>query len=123
MQSDIEKSVVIPGYSSFLIIEIKDDLNALAHPTMPDKVPFNKSFQPYTWFLYDFGTKNERQWKIKVDDCRYWIQEVSELPKNAIKYMDLGEVNTFTFRVTPVDTGKKFEMYCLFLSSSFLSGR
>ncbi|XP_059579159.1 cation channel sperm-associated auxiliary subunit beta [Alligator mississippiensis] len=105
MQSDIEKSVVIPGYSSFLIIEIKNDLNALAHPTMPDKVPFNKSFQPYTWFLYDFGTKNERQWKIKVDDCRYWIQEVSELPKNAIKYMDLGEVNTFTFRVTPVDTG------------------
>ncbi|KAM7164019.1 cation channel sperm-associated auxiliary subunit beta [Macrochelys suwanniensis] len=104
--SDIEKTVVIPGFSSFLIVEVLDTLNALADATMPERVPFNKTFPPDMWFVYDFGTKNGRKWKIIVDTCRYWVRELDNLPLNAIKYLDLTQTFNFGFRVTPVDTDK-----------------
>uniref|UniRef100_A0A8C4VPY6 Cation channel sperm-associated protein subunit beta n=1 Tax=Gopherus evgoodei TaxID=1825980 RepID=A0A8C4VPY6_9SAUR len=102
--SDIEKTVVIPGFSSFLIVEVLDSLNALADATMPERVPFNKTFTSDMWFVYDFGTKNGRKWKIIVDTCRYWVQELNNLPLNAIKYLDLTQTFNFGFRVTPVNT-------------------
>ncbi|XP_039389536.1 cation channel sperm-associated protein subunit beta isoform X7 [Mauremys reevesii] len=102
--SDIEKTVVIPGFSSFLIVEVLDSLNALADATMPERVQFNKSFASDMWFVYDFGTKNGRRWKIIVDTCRYWVRELDNLPLNAIKYLDLTQTFNFGFRVTPVNT-------------------
>ncbi|XP_074921962.1 cation channel sperm-associated auxiliary subunit beta [Chelonoidis abingdonii] len=102
--SDIEKTVVIPGFSSFLIVEVLDSLNALADATMPERVPFNKTFTSDMWFVYDFGTKNGRKWKIIVDSCRYWVKELNNLPLNAIKYLDLTQTFNFGFRVTPVNT-------------------
>ncbi|XP_067403186.1 cation channel sperm-associated auxiliary subunit beta [Emydura macquarii macquarii] len=102
--SDLEKTVVIPGFSSFLIVKILDSLNVLADATMPERVPFNKSFTSGMWFVYDFGTKNGRKWKIIVDSCRYWVRELDNLPLNAIKYLDLTKTYNFRFRVTPVDT-------------------
>ncbi|XP_029767315.1 cation channel sperm-associated protein subunit beta [Terrapene carolina triunguis] len=101
--SDIEKTVVIPGFSSFLIVEVLDSLNALADATMPERVPFNEIFASGMWFVYDFGTKNGRKWKIIVDTCRYWVRELDNLPLNAIKYLDLTEIFNFGFRVTPVN--------------------
>uniref|UniRef100_A0A8C3S368 Cation channel sperm-associated protein subunit beta n=1 Tax=Chelydra serpentina TaxID=8475 RepID=A0A8C3S368_CHESE len=97
--SDIEKTVVIPGFSSFLIVEVLDTLNALADATMPERVPFNKTFAPDMWFVYDFGTKNGRKWKIIVDTCRYWVRELDNLPLNAIKYLDLTQTFNFGFRL------------------------
>ncbi|KAM9149409.1 cation channel sperm-associated auxiliary subunit beta [Pangshura tecta] len=102
--SDIEKTVVIPGFSSFLIVEVLDSQNALADATMPERVPFNKSFSSDMWFVYDFGTKNGRRWKIIVDTCRYWVRELDNVPQNAIKYLDLSQTFNFGFRVTPVNT-------------------
>ncbi|XP_074853582.1 cation channel sperm-associated auxiliary subunit beta [Carettochelys insculpta] len=101
--SDIEKTVVIPGLSSFLIVEILDNRSALADATMPERVPFNKTLTSGMWFLYDFGTKNGRKWKIIVDTCRYWIRELDNQPLNAIKYLDLTQTYNFRFRVTPVN--------------------
>ncbi|XP_053126212.1 cation channel sperm-associated auxiliary subunit beta-like isoform X2 [Hemicordylus capensis] len=101
--SDREKTVVIPGASSFLIVAIQDDLNALGDATMPIIVPVNKVFESGTWFLYDFGTQNKRHWSILVDRCRYTIQQPDELTLNAIRYLDLGSKLHFKFRVTPVN--------------------
>ncbi|EMP39875.1 Cation channel sperm-associated protein subunit beta [Chelonia mydas] len=103
--SDIEKTVVIPGFSSFLIVEVLDNLTALADATMPERVPFNRTFGSAMWFVYDFGTTNGRKWKIIVGTCRYWVRVLDDdLPLNAIKYLDLTQTFNFGFRVTPVDT-------------------
>ncbi|KAF7251677.1 Cation channel sperm-associated protein subunit beta [Varanus komodoensis] len=102
--SDVEKTVVIPGSSSIFITQVVDDLNALGDPTMPNQVLLNESIPSGQWFLYDFGTKNGRKWRIIVDMCRYTIQQFDELPLNAIAYLDLGSQVQFTFQVTPVNT-------------------
>ncbi|XP_054828600.1 cation channel sperm-associated auxiliary subunit beta [Eublepharis macularius] len=101
--SDIEKTVVIPGFSSFLITDVVDDLTALADATMPYRVPINIVFISRQWFLYDFGTTNGRKWRVIVDRCRYTIQQLDDLPVHAIKYLDLGSKMNFSFRVTPVN--------------------
>lgn len=104
--TDVEKTVVIPGTSSFFITEVLDDLNALGITTLPEKMLLNYSFSPDEWFMYDFGTTNGRKWKIVVDTCRYVLQQFDDLPLHAIKYLDLGTQLSFSFRVTPVNTGK-----------------
>ncbi|XP_063003703.1 cation channel sperm-associated auxiliary subunit beta [Elgaria multicarinata webbii] len=101
--SDVEKTVVIPGSSSFFITEFVNGLNALGHATMPNRVHLNAHIPPGQWFLYDFGTRNGRKWKITVDTCRYTIQQFDDLPLNAIEYLDLGSKLQYTFRVTPVN--------------------
>lgn len=115
--SDVEKTVVIPGTSSFFITTVLDDLNALGTITLPEKMLLNYSFPPDNWFLYDFGTTNGRKWKIVVDTCRYVIQQFDDLPLHAIKYLDLGQKLYFSFRVTPVNTGKTIRIiYVISLS-------
>ncbi|XP_066480131.1 cation channel sperm-associated auxiliary subunit beta [Tiliqua scincoides] len=102
--TDVEKTVVIPDYSSFLIIQVLSDSTALADATMPSRVPLGKEFETEQWFMYDFGATIDRKWKIVVDICRYTIQQVDDLPVNSIKYLDLGATQHFTFRVTPINT-------------------
>ncbi|KAM3855852.1 cation channel sperm-associated auxiliary subunit beta [Vipera latastei] len=114
--SDVEKTVVIPGTSSFFITTVLDDLNALGTITLPEKMLLNYSFPPDNWFLYDFGTTNGRKWKIVVDTCRYVIQQFDDLPLHAIKYLDLGQKLYFSFRVTPVNTGKTIRIIYVSLS-------
>ncbi|XP_077175220.1 cation channel sperm-associated auxiliary subunit beta [Paroedura picta] len=101
--SDIEKTVVIPGFSSFLIVNVTSSLTALADATMPHRVPLNTAFQSRQWFLYDFGTTNGRQWRAVVDRCRYTIHQLDDLPVHAIKYLDIGSKLDFSFRVSPVN--------------------
>ncbi|XP_060118315.1 cation channel sperm-associated auxiliary subunit beta-like [Heteronotia binoei] len=101
--SDVEKTVVIPGFSSLFIVAVQNDLTALADATMPQRVPVNTVFQSKQWFLYDFGTTNGRKWRVVVDRCRYTIQQLDDLPVHAIKYLDLGSRLTFSFRVSPVN--------------------
>ncbi|XP_067151784.1 cation channel sperm-associated auxiliary subunit beta [Apteryx mantelli] len=99
--TDVEKTVVIPGSSSFLITAILDNQTAIAEPTMPNKVPFNVSFPSKQWFMHNFGTVNGKKWDLKLDTCRYSIQEYNHIAKNVIKYLDLDTTYNFTFRVTP----------------------
>nr|XP_028573405.1 cation channel sperm-associated protein subunit beta-like isoform X5 [Podarcis muralis] len=101
--TDLEKSVVIPGSSSFFIVQVVDDQNALGDATMPNRVLLNTDIPPGRWFLYDFGTVNKRKWKIVVDICRYIIQQFDDLPRHAIKYLDIGSKLELKFRVTPVN--------------------
>lgn len=120
--TDVEKTVVIPGSSSFFITAVVDDYNALGMATLPEKMLLNYTFPPDEWFLYDFGTTNGRKWKIVVDECRYVVQQIDDLPLHAIKYLDLGEKLHFSFRATPVNTGKKhWNHACIVLSFLTLS--
>ncbi|XP_077179614.1 cation channel sperm-associated auxiliary subunit beta-like [Paroedura picta] len=112
--SDIEKTITIPGFSSFLIINVVDGVNALGHATMPSLVPLNTPFQSGLWFMYDFGTTNGKRWKVVSDICRYTIQQLDNLPVHAIKYLDLGSKRTFTYRITPVNVAiRLFHMHLM----------
>ncbi|XP_010214042.1 PREDICTED: cation channel sperm-associated protein subunit beta [Tinamus guttatus] len=99
--TDVEKTVVIPGSSSFLITAVLDNQTAAAEPTMPKKVPFNISIPASRWFMHDFGIANGKKWDLKVDTCRYSVQESGHTARNVIKYLDLDTTYNFTFRVIP----------------------
>lgn len=105
--SDVEKTVVIPGYSSFLITSIVDNMNALAIATMPGSVPDNKTFVNGSWFLYNFGQRNGRTWAIYAKPCNYWFQQRdSSLSLNVLKYIDLGKSQVLKVKVIPNTKGK-----------------
>ncbi|XP_023394132.1 cation channel sperm-associated protein subunit beta [Pteropus vampyrus] len=104
--SDIEKTVVIPGYSSFLITRIIDDQNALAIATMPIRAPENTIFVKDTWFLYNFGQRNGQTWSIYEKPCNYWFQQHDDLRSlNVLKYVDLGKSQTLKVEVIPDTKG------------------
>ncbi|XP_054986285.1 LOW QUALITY PROTEIN: cation channel sperm-associated auxiliary subunit beta [Sorex araneus] len=107
-KDDAEKTVVIIGYSSFLITKIINDTNALALPTMPSIVPKNMTFRSKSWFLYDFGLAVKRKWNIFTNPCNYWLQPLDDsLALNVQKYIDLGESQTFKVKVIPSLRGVK----------------
>lgn len=103
--------MVIPGYSSILIVNVVSGVRALGDATMPNRVPVGILFATQQWFMYDFGTTNSRKWSITVDICRYTIQQAEDLPINSIIYLDLGETQNFTFKVTPINIGKILHIY------------
>ncbi|KAM6171902.1 cation channel sperm-associated auxiliary subunit beta [Erethizon dorsatum] len=106
--TDIEKTVVIPGYSSFLITQILDDKNALAIATMPAIAPNNVTFLKGNWFLYNFGQKNGRTWNIYSKPCYHLLQQLDDSPTlNAVKYIDLGSSQTLQVKVIPNKKGLK----------------
>uniref|UniRef100_A0A2K5EFP5 Cation channel sperm associated auxiliary subunit beta n=1 Tax=Aotus nancymaae TaxID=37293 RepID=A0A2K5EFP5_AOTNA len=97
--TDIEKTVVIPGYSSFLITRILDNKNAVALATMPERAPNNMTFLKSTWFLYNFGQRNGRTWKIYSKPCNYWFQYDDSPSLNIVKYIDLGNSHVLKAKV------------------------
>ncbi|EHB02611.1 Cation channel sperm-associated protein subunit beta [Heterocephalus glaber] len=106
--TDIEKTVVIPGYSSFLITEISDDKNALAIATMPAIAPNNVTFLEGDWFLYNFGQRNGRTWNIYSKPCHYVLQQLDDSPTlNSVKYIDLGSSQSLGVKVVPNKKGLK----------------
>lgn len=105
--SDIEKTVVIPGYSSFLITSIIDANNALAIATMPGRVPDKMTFLKDSWFLYNFGQRNGRTWNIYARPCNYYFQQHDDsLSLNVLKYIDLGKSHAFKVKVIHNTKGK-----------------
>ncbi|XP_019497842.1 PREDICTED: cation channel sperm-associated protein subunit beta [Hipposideros armiger] len=104
--SDIEKTVVIPGYSSFLITRIVDAKNALAIATMPRRIPNGMTFVKDSWFLYNFGQRNGRTWTIYAKPCNYWFQQHDDsLSLNVLKYIDLGKSQSLKVKVIPNKKG------------------
>ncbi|XP_021562086.1 cation channel sperm-associated protein subunit beta [Carlito syrichta] len=103
--TDLEKTVVIPGYSSLLITSILDPKNALALATMPKIAPNNVTFLKDSWFLYNFGQRNGRSWNIYAKPCNYWFQNDDSLTLNTVKYIDLGNSQVLKFKVIPSTKG------------------
>ncbi|KAM8780218.1 cation channel sperm-associated auxiliary subunit beta [Rhynchonycteris naso] len=103
---DIEKTVVIPGYCSFLILKILDDTHALAIPTMLGLIPNDMTFVKGSWFLYSFGQKYGRLWKIESKPCDYWFEQHDDsLSLSVLKYIDLGQTKNLKLRVIPNTRG------------------
>lgn len=101
--TDVEKSVVVPGYSSFLITEIKDQWTASALASMPQTVRSTLTFSEGSWFLYNFGTVGGRTWSIGSRICNYWIQvdNLDFMTPNLVKYIDVGNKVDFQFKIIP----------------------
>ncbi|XP_058150896.2 cation channel sperm-associated auxiliary subunit beta [Dasypus novemcinctus] len=106
--SDREKTVVIPGYSSFLILNITEQKHALAIATMPNRVPLNVVFQKGSWFLYNFGQRKGRMWNIYSKHCNYWFQQHDDsLSLSALKYIDLGKYHVLKVKIIPNTQGER----------------
>ncbi|XP_072480823.1 cation channel sperm-associated auxiliary subunit beta-like isoform X2 [Notamacropus eugenii] len=101
-RSDIQKTIVIPGYSSLLLVKFINYRQALALATMPTRVPLNKIFKENEWLLYDFSMQFITTWAISPTVCNHWIQHDDvETSRNIIKYIDLGANYTFKVRIIP----------------------
>ncbi|XP_036592632.1 cation channel sperm-associated protein subunit beta [Trichosurus vulpecula] len=101
-RSDLQKTIVIPGYSSFLLIKFIDFTQALALATMPIRVPLNKTFKANEWLLYDFSMRFVSTWSISPTVCNHWIQHDDvQTSRSIIKYIDLGANYTFKIRIIP----------------------
>ncbi|XP_007942726.1 cation channel sperm-associated protein subunit beta [Orycteropus afer afer] len=101
--SDLQKTVMIPGYSSFLILKIVNTKNAFAIATMPERAPVNRIFPRDSWFLYNFGITTGRIWSIFSKKCSYWIQRNDDesLSLNSLRYSDLGKYYSFNVKIIP----------------------
>ncbi|XP_027725979.1 cation channel sperm-associated protein subunit beta [Vombatus ursinus] len=99
--SDTHKTVVIPGYSSFLILEILNNTSVLALATMPVKVYTGMTFPSKSWFLYHFGTTNDSStWSITTSSCKHVIvHDDVNTSTNIVKYLDLGSAFKFKIKV------------------------
>uniref|UniRef100_W5N6L5 Cation channel sperm associated auxiliary subunit beta n=1 Tax=Lepisosteus oculatus TaxID=7918 RepID=W5N6L5_LEPOC len=93
----IGKTVVIPGSSSYLITGVFDSRAALALPTLPTIVPFNKTYSPGEWLL--FNAMNRGAWKMMEGECRHTLQSLNNLRTNSLVYINLKEELTFSFKV------------------------
>ncbi|CAH6849192.1 Catsperb [Phodopus roborovskii] len=98
---DVEKTVVIPGYSSFMITQILDVKNALSLATMPHKITSTLHFPARTWYLYNFSTSNGRDWSINLRPCNYLVQqdERNFISPNVVKYIDVGHEENYELKV------------------------
>lgn len=100
--------MVKPGYSSFLITEIEDSKNALSLATMPLTVTSTLTFPAHSWYLFDFGTVNGRNWNIILRPCNYWVQQNDDdmLSPNVVKYIDVGNKVNYELKLIPNTRGK-----------------
>nr|XP_015206442.1 PREDICTED: cation channel sperm-associated protein subunit beta isoform X1 [Lepisosteus oculatus] len=94
----IGKTVVIPGSSSYLITGVFDSRAALALPTLPTIVPFNKTYSPGEWLL--FNAMNRGAWKMMEGECRHTLQSLNNLRTNSLVYINLKEELTFSFKAS-----------------------
>ncbi|XP_028633076.1 cation channel sperm-associated protein subunit beta [Grammomys surdaster] len=101
--SDVERSVVIPGYSSFLITEIKNQWTASALATMPQTINSTLKFPKGSWFVFNFGTIGEQAWLMTSKPCNYWIEEegLDFMSLNLVKYIDVGNKIEYKFKIIP----------------------
>ncbi|XP_036061541.1 cation channel sperm-associated protein subunit beta [Onychomys torridus] len=106
---DVEKTVVRPGYSSFLITEFRDLKNVLSLATMPQKIKSPLLFPASTWFLYDFGSTKGRKWTINLKPCNYWVQQDNHdiVSLNVLKYIDVGNKENYELKLIPNTRGMK----------------
>uniref|UniRef100_A0A8C8ULC4 Cation channel sperm-associated protein subunit beta n=1 Tax=Peromyscus maniculatus bairdii TaxID=230844 RepID=A0A8C8ULC4_PERMB len=101
--ADVEKTVVRPGYSSFLITEVRDLKNVLSLATMPHKIKSPLNFPENSWFLYSFGSTKGRNWTISLKPCNYWVQQDDHdiVSLNVVKYLDVGNKANYGLKLIP----------------------
>uniref|UniRef100_A0A4W3JCH1 Cation channel sperm-associated protein subunit beta n=1 Tax=Callorhinchus milii TaxID=7868 RepID=A0A4W3JCH1_CALMI len=96
--SDVEKTVVVPGISSFLIIEVLSPKRVKVKATNKDVLGDRRIFDKGMWILYDFGIKNGRRWRIIENKCTTRIQDINGIEMIPLKHLDHNDTVSITFK-------------------------
>ncbi|XP_019909958.2 cation channel sperm-associated protein subunit beta isoform X2 [Esox lucius] len=94
--SHVGKTVVAPGFSSYLITGLLSDGRALAKPTMPALVPPVIRHRNNEWLL--FNSAGCDSWGMKEGPCRHAMQSLDGLRNNALVRINVREQLNFTFK-------------------------
>ncbi|XP_066551086.1 cation channel sperm-associated auxiliary subunit beta [Amia ocellicauda] len=98
----IGKTVVIPGSSSYLIMEVLGGRTALADPTMPTLTAVNQSYGAGKWLLFNSGGRG--RWQMREIECRHTLQSLDGLRSNSLVYINVRETRRFGFRASMSDS-------------------
>ncbi|XP_055496092.1 cation channel sperm-associated auxiliary subunit beta-like [Leucoraja erinacea] len=87
---DFEKTVVIPGLSSFLIVRINSSTLVEAHATMPELISDYLLIEEKKWFIYDFSSQHD-VWAIVENECTTQIEDVNNVQLNPEMFLDIND--------------------------------
>lgn len=104
--TDIGKTIVIPGTSSFLITDVVNAKSVIAISTMPKLVRKDKTYNPAQWMLFNFGFGYERTWRITEGECRHSLQSFGDFETNSLVYIVIQETMSFSFKASVSESGK-----------------
>ncbi|KAJ7985014.1 hypothetical protein DPEC_G00360740 [Dallia pectoralis] len=93
--SHMGKTVVSPGFSSYLITGLLSGGRALAKPTMPALIPPMVRHRNKEWLL--FNSAGRDSWGMKEGPCRHAMQSLDGLRNNALVRINVREQLNFTF--------------------------
>ncbi|XP_078263134.1 cation channel sperm-associated auxiliary subunit beta-like [Rhinoraja longicauda] len=94
---DFEKTVVIPGLSSFLIVRINSSNLVIAHATMPELVSDYLLIEEKKWFIYDFSSKSG-VWAIVENECTTQIEDLDNIQLNSEMFLDINDTVKLRFK-------------------------
>ncbi|XP_058847487.1 cation channel sperm-associated auxiliary subunit beta-like isoform X2 [Acipenser ruthenus] len=106
--TDIGKTIVIPGTSSFLITDVVNAKSVIAISTMPKLVRKDKTYNPAQWMLFNFGFGYERTWKITEGECRHSLQSFGDFETNSLVYIVIQETMSFSFKASVSESGMSY---------------
>ncbi|XP_071370882.1 cation channel sperm-associated auxiliary subunit beta-like [Centroberyx affinis] len=102
--SHIGKTVVVPGYSSYLIIRVSPGGVAVADPTTPASIPPSGLHAAGTWLLFD--SAGSAGWGMREGPCRHALQSLDGLRRGSLVRIPVGEQLNFTFRAVMADSSR-----------------
>ncbi|GCC24189.1 hypothetical protein chiPu_0002589 [Chiloscyllium punctatum] len=103
---DFEKTLVVPGYSSFLIVRVNSSNLVLAYATMPLLTIYYVLIEEENWFLYDFSSRNGT-WRIYENECYTWIEAANNVHLNPFVLLDLNDTVNFEFKFSTRKAGSQ----------------
>ncbi|MGH0174985.1 UNVERIFIED_CONTAM: hypothetical protein FKN15_069960 [Acipenser sinensis] len=106
--TDIGKTIVIPGTSSFLITDVVNAKSVIAISTMPKLVHKDKTYNPAQWMLFNFGFGYERTWRITEGECRHSLQSFGDFETNSLVYIVIQETMSFSFKASVSESGMSY---------------
>ncbi|XP_051955814.1 cation channel sperm-associated auxiliary subunit beta-like [Xyrauchen texanus] len=93
-EAHVGKTVVVPGFSSYLITGL-DAGRALATPTMPALILPQMTHQAGDWLL--FHSSGPGSWGMKEGPCHHTLESLDGLRNDALIRIGVQENLTFTF--------------------------
>ncbi|XP_041121983.1 cation channel sperm-associated protein subunit beta-like [Polyodon spathula] len=106
--TDIGKTIVIPGTSSFLITDVVNSNSVIAVSTMPKLVRKDKTYNQAQWMLFNFGSGYERTWRITEGECRHSLQFFGDFDTNSLLYIVIQETMSFSFKASVSESGMSY---------------
>ena len=99
--SHIGKTVVSPGYSSYIILSVLKGGVAVAKPTMPALIqPQTMQYKGH-WLL--FSAMGTEDWVMKEGSCRHALHSMDHMTSNALIRINVREELNFTFKAFMAD--------------------